>query len=155
MSAWLLKWPAELQAHNPMEMQTNLKRIFVRFNRKKFPDTYLNPPSTYITAASKLSTAQKANKNIPGPKRPMDVIKRRTDRTVHRLWINLSAKCPATKRKHIIKYLNECNIKIAVIICIPIPTKLLTIYGIAVKLILSLLAPRFLDRYVGSHCIII
>lgn len=38
----------------------------------------------YITAKSKLSTAQNANKKIPGPIRPTLVINLRTDRTDHR-----------------------------------------------------------------------
>ena len=38
---------------------------------------------------------------------------------------------------------------------LPIPTRLLTIYGAAVKLILSVLAPKCLAKYVGSHCMII
>lgn len=33
----------------------------------------------------------------PGPSKPTAVIKRRTDKTVHRFWINESAKCPAAK----------------------------------------------------------
>lgn len=51
---------------------------------------------TNITAASKLSTAQNANKNAPGPTRPMFVINLLTDKTDHLFCIRLSALCPAT-----------------------------------------------------------
>lgn len=52
--------------------------------------------NTYITAASMLSTAQNANKKIPGPRRPRIVISLRTERTVHRRKIRVSAKWPDT-----------------------------------------------------------
>jgi hypothetical protein len=52
---------------------------------------------TYTTAARRLSTVQNASKNTPGPSRPMLVISRCTDRTVHLCCpTRVSAKWPAT-----------------------------------------------------------
>lgn len=52
---------------------------------------------TYTTAARRLSTVQNASRNTPGPNRPMLVISRRTDKTVHPLCpTRVSAKWPAT-----------------------------------------------------------
>ena len=51
---------------------------------------------TYITAATILSTAQNANKNMPGPSKPIVVINLLTDNTVHRRLTNVSAKWPET-----------------------------------------------------------
>lgn len=47
---------------------------------------------TYTTAANKLFTALKHNRNTPGPIRPIPVINLRTDKTVHFRVINESAK---------------------------------------------------------------
>lgn len=54
---------------------------------------------TYTTAAKRLSTAQNANRKIPGPIRPMPVINLLTERTLHFRLISLSAKCPDTGHK--------------------------------------------------------
>lgn len=44
-----------------------------------------------MTAASRLSTAQKANRKAPGPIRPMFVINLLTDKTDHLFCIKVSA----------------------------------------------------------------
>lgn len=55
--------------------------------------------NAHITAASKLSTAQNANKNAPGPIKPIFVISLLTDKTDHLFCIRLSALYPATTYK--------------------------------------------------------
>jgi len=62
---------------------------------------WLMEKETYTTADRRLSTVQNARRNIPGPRRPMLVISRRTDRTVHfRSPTRVSAKWPATAEKY-------------------------------------------------------
>ena len=52
---------------------------------------------THITARSRLLTALKKRRNIPGPRRPIVVIRRLTESTVHFVAIKESATCPAAK----------------------------------------------------------
>ena len=54
---------------------------------------------THKTAKGKLFTALKKRMKSPGPRRPMEVINRRTDSTVHLWAISESAKWPATVEK--------------------------------------------------------
>lgn len=61
---------------------------------------------TYTTAASRSSTAQKANKNAPGPIRPILVINLLTDKTDHLFCIKVSALWPATIKKKDIFFKN-------------------------------------------------
>lgn len=51
---------------------------------------------TKRTANKRLFTAENMRRKIPGPTRPMIVIKRRTESTVHFFEINSSAKWPET-----------------------------------------------------------
>ena len=54
---------------------------------------------THKTAKGKLLTALKKRMKSPGPRRPMEVINRLTDSTVHLWAISESAKWPATVEK--------------------------------------------------------
>ena len=68
----------------------------------QIPRTYEEPcinGDTYITASSKLFTALKKSKKIPGPSKPIAVMRRRTESTVHFWLTRLSAKCPAAAKK--------------------------------------------------------
>ena len=52
----------------------------------------------YTTARRRLSTDMKRSMKRPGPSRPIAVINRRTDKTVHRFWMRESAKWPAAEK---------------------------------------------------------
>lgn len=115
-----------------------------------FTFNYKIDTKTYITAAKRLSTTPKKARNKPGPIKPIEVINLRTERIDQFPIRSESATCPATKNKY-----RETLLLFIVDKSLPIPTRELTTYGTAVRLIDFASAPKLLARYVGSHCMII